>query len=347
MRKFEGFQKGLNLGGWLSQCNEYSENYYSTFITEKDIEQIAKWNYDHVRMPLDYEIILDDNGFFIPEGFKHVDDCISWCKKYNLNVIIDLHKTKGYMFDTNAVKDPDLFFHSVPLQNTFIKIWSFIAERYAQYSDFVAYELLNEIVNPKLQPEWNKIATRAFKEIRQFAPDTWIVVGGVDYNSVSAVPGIDVPADEKTVFTFHCYEPLVFTHQKAPWVYKMPSDFECSYPGPSIEYIREKSRLIPQACHGAIFAESMDKLKMDENFFEMLFKPALDTAEEKNIPLYCGEYGVVDLAPAEDTLRWLNDIHKALEKHGIGRALWNYKNKDFGLADEHYDSIRDAVISQN
>lgn len=344
MRKFEGFQKGVNLGGWISQCNEYSKEYHDSFITEKDLKQIADWKFDHVRLPIDYEIILSEDGFFIPEGFAYIDNCIAWCKKYGLNIILDLHKTKGYMFDSNAVKDPDLFFHSIPLQNTFVKIWQFMSERYSQYSDFVAYELLNEIVNPNLQPEWNQIASRAFKEIRQFAPDSWIIVGGVDYNSVSAVPGIDIPYDDKTVFTFHCYEPLVFTHQKAPWVYKMPLDFEVSYPGPSIEYIREKSKQIPQACHGAIFDKTMDSLKMDENFFEMLFKPALDTAEEKNIPLYCGEYGVLDRAPAEDTARWFQDIHKALEKHGIGRALWNYKEKDFGLIGPHYDSVRDLII---
>lgn len=347
MNTFTGFKKGLNLGGWISQCVANTEEHYNNFITEKDIEQIAKWNYDHVRLPIDYEIIMSEDGFFLPSGFRHIDDCISWCKKHGLNIILDLHKTKGYMFDKDAVKDPDLFFHDKALQDVFVKIWCFMAERYGKYSDFVALELLNEIVNPNLQDDWNRIATRAFKEIRQFAPDSWIVVGGVNYNSVSAVPGIDVPYDEKTVFTFHCYEPLVFTHQKAPWVEKMPPDFDVSYPGPSIDYIREKSRLIPQARHGAIFDKDMDDLQLDENFFEYLFKPALDTAEKKNVPLYCGEYGVLDRAPVEDTLRWLNDIHKALENHGIGRALWNYKQKDFGLADSHYDPIREAVVSKN
>lgn len=347
MRKFTGFQKGVNLGGWISQCVEYTDDHYNNFITEEDIRRIAGWNYDHVRLPLDYELILDDNGFFLPSGFRHIDDCISWCKKYGLNVILDLHKTKGYMFDKNAVKEPDSFFKSAPLQNIFFKIWSFLAERYGHLHDMLAFELLNEIVNPEVESAWNRIATNAIKTIRLFAPDSWIVVGGVNYNSVSAVPGIDVPVDEKTVFTFHCYEPLVFTHQKAHWVEKMPPDFEVSYPGPSIDYIREKSRLIPQASQGAIFDKSMDTLQIDENFFEYLFKPALETAEKKNVPLYCGEYGVIDRAPVEDTLRWLDDIHKALEKHGIGRSLWNYKAKDFGLADSHYDPIREAIISKN
>ena len=343
--KFTGFEKGINLGGWISQCKEYTKEHYDSFICKKDLENIKNLGFDHVRLPVDYNVIMTDDGKFLEEGFSYIDRGVEWAEAYGLNVIVDLHKTCGYMFDTNAVPNPDAFFFDKGLQDIFIKIWEKLAARYASKSKTVAYELLNEIVNPALENEWNEIATRAFKAVRALAPESWIVVGGVDYNSVSAVPGIKVPVDEKTVFTFHCYEPLVFTHQKAPWVVDMPADFEVSYPGSSIEYIREKSRLIPQARHGAIFAESMNNLKIDDNFFTSLFEPALKTAEKIGVPLYCGEYGVIDRAPAEDSERWFNDIHRALEKHGIGRALWSYKKMDFGLMDAHYDAIRSAVIN--
>ena len=46
----------------------------------------------------------------------------------------------------------------------------------------------------------------------------------------------------------------------------------------------------------------------------------------------------------KDTLAWLKDIHDSFEKFGIGRALWNYKNKDFGLVDEHYAPIFKDMI---
>ncbi|MCR5253531.1 MAG: glycoside hydrolase family 5 protein [Treponema sp.] len=344
MRTFTGFEKGINLGGWISQCAEYSEKHYESFICEDDLKIIKSFGCDHVRLPVDYNVIMNDDGSFIDKGFTYIDNCILWAERAELNVILDLHKTLGYMFDTNAVANPDAFFHDKSLQNVFVRIWENFALRYGSKSDHVAFELLNEIVNPALEKEWNEIATRAFKAVRAIAPDSWIVVGGVDYNSVSAVSGIKIPFDNKTVLTFHCYEPLVFTHQKAPWVLDMPSDFEVSYPGPSIEYIREKSRMIPQACHGAIFAKNMDSLKLDDTFFTTLFAPALKKAEQLDLPLYCGEYGVIDRAPAEDSLRWYKDIHKALEAHKIGRALWSYKKMDFGIMDEHYSGIRDEVL---
>ena len=38
MRLFEGYKKGVNLGGWLSQC-KHTYEHYDSFITEADIEK--------------------------------------------------------------------------------------------------------------------------------------------------------------------------------------------------------------------------------------------------------------------------------------------------------------------
>ena len=43
MREFIGYQRGINLGGWLSQCN-YTIERYETFITEEDFKRFSKWD---------------------------------------------------------------------------------------------------------------------------------------------------------------------------------------------------------------------------------------------------------------------------------------------------------------
>ena len=35
MRIFEHFQKGVNLGGWISQFAKYDQEHFETFITRK------------------------------------------------------------------------------------------------------------------------------------------------------------------------------------------------------------------------------------------------------------------------------------------------------------------------
>ena len=43
-------------------------------------------------------------------------------------------------------------------------------------------------------------------------------------------------------------------------------------------------------------------------------------------------------------MNWYKDIHSVFEKYGIGRAAWNYKEKDYGLEGEHYAPIIDELV---
>ena len=343
MRRFEGYQRGVNLGGWLSQCVSYDEEHFDGFITAKDIEKIASFGLDHVRVPVDYDVFMKETSemdVVNEKGISHIDDCISWCREVGINMILDLHKAKGYMFDAQAVADADRFFVDDVLQEAFYETWEMFAEKYGKYHDMLTFELLNEVVNEKYEAKWNEIASTAIKRIRKIAPETHIIVGGVNYNNVFAVPGISIPMDDRIVYNFHCYEPLCFTHQKAYWVEGMTRDFDMTYPE-TLEVYRKKTEEFSKDHMGAVYNECLEG---EGAFFFFMFKCAVEHAENKNAPLYCGEYGVIDQAPLPDTLRWLKDIHDAFEKFGIGRALWNYKNKDFGLMDEHYAPIREEMI---
>ena len=47
MRRFNGYMHGIDIGGWLSQC-DYSKEHLDNFITEEDIKRIKGWGCDHV-----------------------------------------------------------------------------------------------------------------------------------------------------------------------------------------------------------------------------------------------------------------------------------------------------------
>ena len=341
MRIFTGFQHGVNLGGWLSQCDETTREHFDTFITEADIQRIAGMGLDHVRLPVDYNWIEDETGRPIETGLRHIDDCVRWCEGAGLNTLLDLHKAFGYTFDPLDVNaDREIFFHDGALQARFIALWRRLAERYGGHAG-VAFDLLNEVISPDVAKPWNDIVDRTIAAVRPFAPDTWMVVGGVCYNNVQSVPLLAPPRDARVVYNFHCYEPMIFTHQKAYWVENMPSDLEVPYPD-DLERYKTLSEQLSFDLAGAIAGQRVDAL--GPGFFEALFAPAIAAAERNGAPLYCGEYGVIDQARAEDALRWHRDIGAVFEKHGIGRALWNYKRKDFGLIDPHYDSVRDELV---
>lgn len=342
MKKFEGFLKGVNLGGWISQFAKYDIKHFETFITEEDIKNIANLGFDHVRVPVDYNVLENEQGEEIESGFKYLENCRVWCEKYRLNMLIDLHECYGYSFDP-LKKDMDRkkFFYDEQLQKRFMNLWNRIAQRFKDFPNQVAFEPLNEVVLFEVADAWNQILANYIKLIRFIAPQSYIIVGGVFYNNVLSVPLLKVPVDDKVVYNFHCYEPIVFTHQGAYWQEGMPLDYRIEYPK-SLEEYRKEHRRIYCDSNGAVFKDGIREIGPE--FFEDIFAPAIEKAEQDNVALYCGEYGVIDLADSESKIRWLEDIHATFRKYGIGRALWNYKEKDFGFVDERFASVRDRFI---
>ena len=150
-----------------------------------------------------------------------------------------------------------------------------------------------------------------------------------------------MPYDDKIVYNFHCYEPLIFTHQGAYWIPDMPSDLRLNYPDTVENYKKEHAKIASSSLSIYDFLKTENA---DVSLFEELFAEAIKIAEERNVALYCGEYGVINLADTESTLKWFKDINSVFVKYGIGRAAWSFKEMDFGLDDEHMKPIIDEVV---
>lgn len=325
MKKWEGYQTGVNLGGWLSQCN-HTKEHYDTFIVAEDIAVIAKSGADHVRLPIDYNLLQDKNGEFIQENFKYIDNCVDWCQSNHLNLILDLHKTAGYSFDAGEHESGDFFTDETYIQQ-FLRLWEALAKRYGKYQNRMAFELLNEVVDEKDNAPWMKIAKRAVDTIRPYAPTIKILLGSYWNNSVLTVKHITDPFDENIVYNFHCYEPLIFTHQNAHWMPEVIGHFT-KYPLSKTEYEKATAGF-PAPYHFTDWA--VGEKGFDTDYYERLFAEAIEIAEKKNVMLYCGEYGVIDQADPVSRDAWLSDIRKVFHKHGIGNAVWTYKKLDFGV----------------
>ena len=339
MKKLEGFMHGVNLGGWLSQCDHTKER-YDTFITEKDIEVIAGWKLDHIRVPVDYDLVEDENGNYKEEGFAYIQKAIDWANKYGLNMILDLHKTFGFSFDKG--EEESGFFDNEEYQERFYKLWEQFSTRYGKYRDMLCFELLNEVTDKDYCDIWNSISNKCIERIRVIAPDIRILIGGYHNNSIEALKDLKAPYDENIIYNFHCYEPLIFTHQGGYWVAGMNTEFRMpfydSY-GNYDKYIADNL---------SMFSEGMDRYDPTQiigvEYFENLIAEAVRVADERNVALYCGEYGVINLAKAEDTLEWYKLICSCFDKYGIGRAAWSYKEMDFGLVDDHMKQVVDEVV---
>ena len=341
-----GFYRGVNLGGWFSQCN-HTEERYNNFILEKDFKTISDWQLDHVRLPIDYNLIESEDGKKIESGYEHINRAIEWCKKYNLNLILDLHKTPGFSFDKGEKEIG--FFDDEELQERFFNIWENLASHFANaFEDSpsgrkkeICFELLNEVTEKSFSKKWNSIAKKCIERIRIIAPKTKILVGSYWNNSLAAVKDLDCPYDENIVYNFHCYEPLVFTHQGAQWIEKMPVDFRFPLKSKFSDYIKMTEEKCGQT--GTSFENLPSNATVDENYFETIFAEALKIAKDRGVLLYCGEYGVIDTADKNDTLEWYHLISSIFNKYGIGRAAWSFKQMNFGLSDSRLDDVRQQL----
>ena len=314
MKKMIGFNKGVNFGGWLSQC-DYSKEHLDTFITENDFKIAASWGIDHIRVPFDYNILENKDGSFSEDGFAYLTMAVNACKANGLNIILDLHKTAGFSFDYYG-EDEHGFFDSEQYQERFYRLWEEVARRYGKLVPNVAFELLNEVTDAEFIDAWNRIAKQCIRRIRAIAPDIIILVGSYYNNSASTVQYLDEPYDENVFYNMHCYEPLKFTHQGAYWT----------------------DAIIPEE------RMAFEASETSEKYFEELFSTAIAKAEKHGTGLYCGEYGCIDVIPPEDTVKWYRTINSVFRKHDIGRAAWNYKRMDFGLSDDRLKGVHDELV---
>ena len=315
MLKEKGFYKGINLGGWLSQC-DYSEWRLNNFIKEKDFALIKEYGFDHVRIPIDYNVIQNNDGTIKEEGLKKIDGALELSSRYGLKTVLDLHKTQGFSFDRGEHESG--FFENTKYQEYFYAVWETFARRWGSSYETVAFELLNEVTEEGYLPKWKEIARECVKRIRVYATSVIVLLGSYNWNSAKTVQFLDPPYDSNVIYNFHFYEPHAFTHQGAYW--EAP--------------IRDISVRVPY-----------DESGCSEKYVEEFIRSALEKAKEENTELYCGEYGVIDVVPTKDAIKWFRDVNKVFEKYGIARSLWSYKEMDFGLADSRWDGLRDELLS--
>ncbi len=334
--------KGTNLAHWLSQSVQRGEE-RRLFIQEKDFEYIAELGFEHVRLPIDEEQMWDEQGNRHNDAFEIMNKCIEWSLKNNLRVIIDLHILRSHHFNAEEKPlwtDPDE-------QEKFCDLWRDLSSVLREYPiSLVAYELMNEAVADDPE-DWNKLLAKCFSAIRETEPERLIVIGSNRWQSADTFDELKVPDDPNIILSYHFYEPFLLTHYHASWTGLRDYIGPVHYPG--VILTQEEFDALPE--------DQKDEAKnwIGKEFnrqvmTEMMQKP-FRRAKELNLPLYCGEYGVLHGAPEEDRLRWYTDMMGIFEENNVGSANWNYKSGQFGLVNgdgtENEDLIEIVAGKQN
>jgi endoglucanase len=306
-------KRGTNIAHWLSQSDRRGQE-RASFITAKDLQQIKAAGFDHVRLPVDEEQLWDSAGTRDEAAFSLLNNFMEWSSQSGLKVILDLHILRSHYF--NAEEKP--LWTKKEEQDKFIWLWKDLSSFVGRWPNgMLAYEFMNEPVADDAE-QWNVLLARVADSIRSWEKERVLVIGSNKWQSVNTFDELRVPENDKNILlSFHFYEPFHLTHYKASWTKLKDFEGQVQYPGQIV-------------VNGT--GEEEQRVYNRDTLEKMIAKP-LALAKKLNLPLYCGEFGVIDGSPIESKAAWYRDLVAIFDKHNIGYANWNYKAGSFGIVD--------------
>ena len=215
MADFSGFSHGMGIGGWLTNYKRFNVlpdewktrlspgdfEHFATYITRRDIDYIASLGMDHIRLGFDQVVLEAGPGEYRGEIWEHIDRFCDWCRAAGVNIVLNLHKAVGNYCD---IPSAVTLMESPELQERFIAVWVAFEKRYSGRPEIV-FELLNEVNETRESDieNWNRLAARTIRAIRELNPSRRIVIGGTCANSCDRLRFLP-EFDDNVIYTWHC-----------------------------------------------------------------------------------------------------------------------------------------------
>jgi endoglucanase len=310
------FKKGVNLTNWFQTSS--AKQIQFTKFTRQDFVNIKNLGCDVVRLPINLHYMTNGAPAYTidPIFFMFLDSAVTWVESLHIYLLLDNHS-----FDPNVNTDPNI---GVILK----KVWGQMANHYKDRSSYILYEVLNEPHGLTTQV-WGQIQQSVIDTIRTIDTKHTIVVGASGYNSYNELANLPVYSDPNLLYTFHFYDPFMFTHQGASWV--LPSMIPLA--GVPFPYDAAKMPVCPTALKGTWVESSLNNYMNDGTVAKVksLIDVAVNFRTARNVNIFCGEFGVYMLNSSnDDRVLWYDTVRNYLEKKGIPWTMWDYKG-GFGL----------------
>ncbi len=319
-KRAEKMGLGMNLtylDNWWAGTKEKN---YSDFAKaeevakrEKTFADIKEAGFSTVRIPINFGAWANYEKPYKwnkENGLEFADKFIKWATRNDLNVVVDLHHIEM----DNSVKN-------AATTERLVWIWTEIAKRYKDTNpERLFFELRNE---PHDIPagEWRKQAEELIKAIRVIVSEHTLVVGFHDWNGRKALVESAPFADKNIIYTFHYYDPFIFTHQGATWAGEGLPELT------GVEFPYSKSIKVPKTAKGKWVENLIKTYKNDSDANKMYadLKAAKDWSVRNNVPIFLGEFGsYTKFASAESRCRHAKTVYTALGKLDIPNSWWEW-----------------------
>ncbi|MFL3008125.1 MAG: cellulase family glycosylhydrolase [Candidatus Neomarinimicrobiota bacterium] len=209
----EGFESPTEIENHIEDligsdlAEEFWELYRSNYVNKTDIDQLAEWGMNHIRVPFHYKQFSETPGTVNPLGYEIVDSLLAWCEPYNMYIILDMHCAPGAQ-NGGPISDSDgtaRLWLEDGFKEHAIEIWESIATYYSDNTLIGGYDLINEPVLP------DGVSSM---ELRELYINITNAIRAVDQNHILFVEGnwygtdftdLTPPWDENMSYAFHKY----------------------------------------------------------------------------------------------------------------------------------------------
>ena len=308
--------RGVNLSHWFSHSsNGYGDAHLSSFITEADAKLMRGAGFTHVRVPVYMEMAFKPEEAQRAFTAKLVEKA-AMLNKAGLAVVVTMDANED---NKKALAEPDKALE-------FIEGWRALARSFAGLEPrLVLFELLNEPY-PLAGPQWWSLQQRTVEAVRSVAPQNTIIANAGGWSGVEEfTPNFPPLADANTIYTAHVYEPLLFTHQGATWVWPVAAGVD------GVDWPLD-SKATDRAARTGKTEEAVKQLhyqigdrQFQADWLLARFDKLARWQERSGAQIYIGEFGVYRAAaPDVSRLRWHKEVRAAFEAHGWGWAVWDY-----------------------
>jgi len=322
------FSKGVNLTGWFQAGNVRQVQFAK--YTKEDFIRIKSLGCDVIRLPINLHFMTNGSPNYVidPLFFDFLDQVVDWAEELQIHLLLDNHT-----FDPNV--DTQL-----SIEPILLKVWPQMAAHYKTRSNYVYYEILNE-PHGITTAIWCQIQQKVIDAIRAIDTKHTIVVGPSGYNSYNELINMPVYTDVNLIYTFHFYDPFMFTHQGATWTSYMQDLAGIPFP-----YNASRMPATPASAKGTWVESSLNNYANDGTVAKV--KQWLDVAvnfkSSRNVNLFCGEFGVyIPNSPHADRVYWYDVVRKYLEEKGISWTTWDYQG-GFGLFEKGTNELFDCDL---
>ncbi|MCF6219684.1 MAG: glycoside hydrolase family 5 protein [Robiginitomaculum sp.] len=285
----------MNMGNALEAPNEGDWGYR---ITAQDLRTVAAAGFDTVRIPIRWDAHTAHRApYTIDASFMaRIKTVVRDAQATGLGVIINVHHYE------------DLMAHPKREQKRFLAIWDQIARTFSGAPDTVYFEVLNEPTRQLSNAQVNALYAKVLPIIRATNPARKVILGGNSWNSIDSLAEVRWPLhngkrDANLVATFHDYGPHAFTHQGAEW----------------------SEPVMPM---GRRWGGQADMSELRDTY-----KLAREFKAKTDLPIFVGEFGVIDKVPLAQRNQWIKTRRKAMEQAGYAWCAW-----DFSGAFKSYDT---------